>query len=352
MRVILRRPVPAALLALALCAGLGACGGGTVVLGTTAPTAVAPPTAAPTTAGSSTAPVASATPSTALSTTLSTTIAPSTAPPTTGLLEPSSTIAEPGTVLALDLLLTITVANENGAGYDRDLFPHWLDLDGNGCSAREDVLIAESLTPAQVDPFGCKVVEGDWVSAYDGEETTTPSEFDIDHVIPLKEAWDSGAWNWSPAARTAFANDLTDDRTLIAVSASSNRSKGDKDPSNWVPPLARDLCRYLGDWVSIKARWNLTMDQSESGRIRNLLTSDCPGLRIRTAAAPPVTVPGPSTSGATPTTDPVGSTGDAGGEVYYANCTAARAAGAAPIYRGEPGYRSGLDRDNDGVACE
>jgi len=279
-------------------------------------------------------------------------MAPATSvPATTGLLETSSTIApEPGTVTALDLLATVTVANERSGGYDRGLFPHWQDLDRNGCSAREDVLIDESLTAAQVDPYGCKVVEGDWVSAYDGEETTTPSEFDIDHVVALKEAWESGAWNWSASARKAFANDLSDDRTLIAVSASSNRSKSDKDPSNWLPPLSADLCRYLGDWVSIKARWSLTMDQSEFGRIRNLLTSDCAGLRIRVPDPPPVSVPPPSGNSDEPATT-VGA-GGSDGDVYYANCTEARAAGAAPLYRGEPGYRSAMDRDNDGVACE
>jgi hypothetical protein len=152
--------------------------------------------------------------------------------------------------------------------------------------------------------------------------------------------------------RRAFANDLTDERTLIAVSASSNRSKSDRDPSNWLPPISADLCRFLGDWVSIKVRWNLTMDQSEHGRIRNLLTDECPGLRVRTPSAPPVDLPDPSGPGDSGDTTTTADGGGGGGDAYYANCTEARAAGAAPILRGEPGYRSGLDRDDDGVACE
>ena len=254
-------------------------------------------------------------------------------------------------ILASALLETIVVENEHSGGYSRSLFVHWADLDGNGCSAREDVLIDESLTKAQVDPYGCKVIEGDWVSAYDGVETTTPSEFDIDHVVALKEAWESGAWEWSPTARKLYANDLTDDRTLRAVSASSNRSKSDKDPSNWLPPSSSDLCRYLGDWVAIKARWNLTMDRSEFGRIRNLLGSDCAGLLVERPAPPPVDIP---SAGGGSTTDTVeaGTSSGTSGDVYYANCSEARAAGAAPIYSGDPGYRAGLDRDRDGVACE
>jgi len=265
----------------------------------------------------------------------------------------STTVTPSGMTLATELLATVVVQNEHSGGYQRSLFPHWLDLDGNGCSAREDVLIDESLSKAQVDPYGCKVIEGDWVSAYDGEETSAPSELDIDHVVALKEAWESGAWEWSPTARKLYANDLTDDRTLRAVSAASNRSKSDKDPSNWLPPAASDLCRYLGDWVSIKVRWNLTMDQSEFGRIRNLLESDCPGLLVRIPDPPPVDVPASSGGGTSAASDTVqsGNTGNTG-DVYYANCSAARSAGAAPLHSGEPGYRAGLDRDHDGVACE
>ena len=329
-------------------APLTACGGGgsTVTLPTTsgAYSTTARPAAASTSSTSSSAISASTTTTTARTT--------STASPA-GQQATSTTVIPTGMALAADLLATIVVQNEHSGGYRRTLFPHWLDLDGNGCSAREDVLIDESLSKAQVDPYGCKVIEGDWVSAYDGEQTTTPSEFDIDHVVALKEAWDSGAWEWSPTARKLYANDLTDDRTLRAVSAASNRSKSDKDPSNWLPPAESDLCRYLGDWVSIKARWNLTMDQSEFGRIRNLLESDCAGLLVRIPEPPPVDVPTATGDGSAAGGDS-GQSGQSGtsGDVYYANCSEARAAGAAPLHSGEPGYRSGLDRDHDGVACE
>jgi hypothetical protein len=176
---------------------------------------------------------------------------------------------------ALSVLATITVQNEYKSGYSRSYFKHWIDANGNGCNTREEVLIAESQSKAQVDAYGCKVIEGDWFSPYDNVMYTNPSELDIDHMVPLKEAWDSGAWNWTAAQRQAFANDLSDARALIAVTAGQNRSKSDKDPSNWIPPQKSYTCTYLSEWVAIKARWKLSMDQSEFGRIKNLLTASC-----------------------------------------------------------------------------
>ncbi len=257
--------------------------------------------------------------------------------------------------LALDVLGTIVVEKEHTAGYDRALFGYPADLDGSGCDTRSEVLQRESTTFAQVDPIGCTVVAGDWLSVYDGLAFSSPGELEIDHVVALKEAWDSGAWAWSPTTRIAYANDLSDARTLRAVSVATNRSKGDKDPSNWLPPDSTDVCSFISDWVSIKARWGLSMDSSESGRIGNLLRGQCQGWSIAPWPPPnvstaPASQPAPapplaSVPAVEPTTPP-------GSGVYYANCTAARAAGAAPLHLGEPGYRLALDRDKDGIACE
>jgi hypothetical protein len=192
---------------------------------------------------------------------------------------------------ALSVLSTIAVQNEYKTGYSRSLFKHWIDANGNGCDTREEVLIAESQSKAQVDAYGCKVIEGDWLSPYDNVMHTNPSNLDIDHMIPLKEAWDSGAWKWSAAQRQTFANDLSDPRALIAVTAGQNRSKSDRDPSNWIPPQKSYTCTYLSEWVAIKARWNLSMDQSEFGRIKNLLTASCATATI----APWGTAPASST---------------------------------------------------------
>ena len=214
----------------------------------------------------------------------------------------TTTIAK-GAVLsdptALSVLATIAVQNEYKTGYSRSMFKHWTDANGNGCDTREEVLIAESQSKPQVDAYGCKVIEGDWLSPYDNVLHTNPSDLDIDHMVPLKEAWDSGAWNWTAAQRQTFANDLSDPRALIAVTAGQNRSKSDRDPSNWIPPQKSYVCTYLSEWVAIKAKWKLSMDQSEFGRIKNLLTASC----VTTTIAPWGTAPvAPTTSVTTPMT--------------------------------------------------
>ena len=229
----------------------------------------------------------------------------------------TTTIAK-GAVLGdpttLSVLATIAVQKEYKTGYSRSLFKHWTDANGNGCDTREEVLIAESQSKPQVDAYGCKVIEGDWLSPYDNVMHTNPSDLDIDHMVPLKEAWDSGAWNWTAAQRQTFANDLSDPRALIAVTAGQNRSKSDRDPSNWIPPQKSYVCTYLSEWVAIKAKWKLSMDQSEFGRIKNLLTASCVTATIVPWGTAPVA---PTTSVTTQPTatapvaiaDPIGAVG-------------------------------------------
>jgi len=213
----------------------------------------------------------------------STTVATSTSSSTTtGVVAPVAS----GSTAAL--LATITVENEYTSGYVRELFPHWKDLDGDGCDTREEVLIRDSQTKAQVDPFGCVVVAGDWLSPYDGARWSDKGNVDIDHVVALKEAWDSGAWAWTTSQRTLYANDLSDPRTLLAVTDSVNQSKSDKDPSNWLPPLTSYHCTYISDWVAVKARWKLSMDQSEYGRVKKLVDS-CGGSSVATSLPSTVT---------------------------------------------------------------
>jgi hypothetical protein len=147
--------------------------------------------------------------------------------------------------------------------YNRDRFKHWSDLDRNRCDARQDVLIRQSIGGrAQVDPFGCTVIAGDWFSEYDGKTFTEPGDLDVDHVVALGEGWRAGAWQWDDAKRERFANDL-ESRQLIAVSASSNRSKSDKRPDQWMPPRGEYRCQYLFDWVSVKSVWGLTVATPE-----------------------------------------------------------------------------------------
>jgi len=221
---------------------------------------------------------------------------------------PADLAASPGDTLnALEVLQTIRVERESPRGYSRSLFKHWLDVDGDGCDAREQVLKRDAIGLPQVDPFRCFVLEADWISPYDGKKTSDRTAVDIDHVVALKEAWDSGASAWGEAQRTAFANDTSDPRSLLAVSSSSNRSKGDKDPSNWLPSLRGYWCTYVANWISVKARWNLSMDQSEFGRLNNLLTGQCAGTTMRGWNAPPPGV-AVSTTSSTSTTSTTSTT--------------------------------------------
>ena len=165
--------------------------------------------------------------------------------------------------------LTLRIEEEAPAGYDRGLFEHWIDADGDGCDTRREVLIQESLTPVTIGP-GCFIDGGEWLSSYDGIMTTNPSEFDIDHLVPLKEAWDSGAYAWSDERRRDFANDLTNEVSLIAVTASSNRSKGADDPAEWLPPNGGFHCAYVDEWIEVKLYWNLSADTAEIAALEGI----------------------------------------------------------------------------------
>lgn len=151
-------------------------------------------------------------------------------------------------------------------GYDRDLFPHWTSV--GGCSTRETVLARDGSDVVPGDD--CYPESGSWHSAYDGETLEAAPDVDIDHVVPLAEAWRSGAAEWTTDRREAFANDL-DHSQLIAVSAASNRSKGDQDPADWEPPLVSFHCTYARMWIGAKYTWDLTVDPDEHAALEALL---------------------------------------------------------------------------------
>ncbi|MCR3749734.1 HNH endonuclease family protein [Lentzea californiensis] len=153
------------------------------------------------------------------------------------------------------------------AGYSRDRFPHWASQ-GNSCDTREIVLQKQGVDVKQ--DKDCKAVSGTWNSAYDGVVIKDAGEVDIDHTIPLAEAWRSGADKWTDDERKAFANDLGGIQ-LIAVTAKSNRSKGDQDPAKWKPPVTTYGCTYARHWISVKVSYKLTVDQPEHDALAALL---------------------------------------------------------------------------------
>lgn len=172
----------------------------------------------------------------------------------------------------------MSVATEVRTGYNRDLFPHWVDADGDGCNARYEVLIAEAVTAPGVGS-GCTLSGGRWYSYYDNAYWTLPADLDIDHMVALAEAWDSGARNWTTSRRQSYANDLGDPRPLAAVTDDVNQAKGDRDPAEWMPSYASARCRYINEWVAAKTRWRLTVDSAEKSALTTWANS-CSNVTI------------------------------------------------------------------------
>ena len=166
--------------------------------------------------------------------------------------------------------LQLVVAEDKTTGYKRSAFKHWIDVDRNRCNTRAEVLIEEAIIKTTVAPK-CKLAGGNCLSVFDGKTITNASKLDVDHMVPLAEAWRSGAWKWTFAQRQAFANDLDNSEALIAVTRSTNRSKGDKDPSLWMP--AKNQCIYIQNWISVKIKYSLTADPQEAEKLNSLVST-------------------------------------------------------------------------------
>jgi hypothetical protein len=166
--------------------------------------------------------------------------------------------------------ITLVVTADQVGGYSRTLFKHWIDADKDGCNTRYEVLIAEAIVKPTVGAR-CYLSGGKWKSSYEGKVFTNPTGLDIDHMVPLAEAWRSGAWAWTAAQRMEFANDLEDSRSLLAVTASLNRSKGDRDVAGWLPVKAQ--CAYISNWIAVKSRFDLTVDPTEGEFLQSKIAS-------------------------------------------------------------------------------
>ena len=286
-------------------------------------------------------------------------IAQTPTPTVTQVTAPVATSTQPkpaaaGTALAAVARLTVK-GRAPKTGYTRDQFGQsWFDVDRNGCDTRNDIL-RRDLSSRQMQN-ACKVLAGTLApDPYTGTSIRFvyggASEVDIDHVVALSDAWQKGAASWPAGKRLALANDPLN---LLAVDASANRSKGDGDTATWLPANKSFRCTYVARQVAVKAKYGVWVTAAERDAMTRVL-----------GACPSMPVPGPgsastvallpraaSTYTPLPVVPPAPSPAPAPASVYYVNCTAARAAGAAPIHRGQPGYRSALDRDGDGIACE
>lgn len=252
--------------------------------------------------------------------------------------------------LALDDLSV--AARGTMSDYDREaLFGGWIDADGDCEDTRNEVL-ARDLTGVTSDN-GCTVETGTLADPYTGTTidfvrgVTTSGAVQVDHVVSVGNAWVTGARRLSQAERVAFYNDPLN---LLAVDGPSNGAKSDEDASGWLPPDEAFACDMVAVQIAVKTKYALWVTAPEKNAMAEVL-STCPAQELPTGAAF-VDIPGGSTAGPAPAEQsPAGGT-TAPAQVHFANCTEARAAGAAPLHRGDPGFRDAMDGDKDGVACE
>jgi hypothetical protein len=211
---------------------------------------------------------------------------PAATPTTTGTPTPSPTLtpvdAPAGTVgtTLRKAAAMLVVQKEDRQAYVRSYFGKgWADADEDCRDTRQEVLARESLVPVGT---ACRIYRGKWHSYYDDKTWTRSFEVQIDHLVPLAEAWDSGAYRWNLATRVKYANDLGDPRVLVPTTTALNYAKLADDPQWYVPKLS--ACRYIGSWVAVKLRWNMTVDPREKAAIDRVVKG-CPNstLTVRRA---------------------------------------------------------------------
>jgi hypothetical protein len=174
---------------------------------------------------------------------------------------------------------SLPVAAENNAGYDRDRqFGDWNDANRDCQNTRAEVLQNESKVKTSFTTAKrCTVKGGRWVTTWDGRVHTSATTVQIDHTVPVHEAWGSGARYWTKSKRVAFYNDLGDHRALSAQTSKLNSAKQARGPEAWMPP--RHRCAYIGEWEAVKIRWGLKVDSAEKAALARIAGS-CPNVTL------------------------------------------------------------------------
>ena len=194
---------------------------------------------------------------------------------------PTAQAGKAKTTTGKALLAKLTVKAESTRRYHRSKFKLWVDRNGDCQDTRSEVLQDESSVPVTYYSNNpCHHVwTGQWVSWYDDKTwTNATKDLQIDHVVSLSEAWDSGAWDWTAKRREHYANDLGFAWTLDAVTGDLNQTKSDYDPVDWLPE--HHVCKYARHWVAIKYRWKLSIDSAEKAKLAGILTGDCGDLKL------------------------------------------------------------------------
>jgi hypothetical protein len=194
------------------------------------------------------------------------------------LLSPTNTQA------ATDALTVLNNLEVKGrapkTGYARSQFPHWSDPDRNGCDARNDILKRDLTNITyKAGTRDCKVIAGQLLDPFSGKVITFSADkvvVDIDHVVALSNAWQTGAAYFDKNKRSQIANDPLN---LLAVDAKLNRQKGDGDAATWLPPYKAFRCEYVARQVAVKAKYGLWVTQPEKAAIGKIL-STCVGQKL------------------------------------------------------------------------
>ena len=263
--------------------------------------------------------------------------------PDTSSVEPQGTapIGSDEASEALRILNTLPVKGRAPkTGYSRAQFGDaWSDIDHNGCDTRNDILNRDLTTKQHKNSRGCVVISGILNDPYTGKVINfmrgkdTSEQVQIDHVVALSDAWQSGAQEISAQERLQLANDP---ENLLAVDGPANQQKSDSDAATWLPANASFRCSYVARQIRVKAKYHLWVKPAEKEAMINVLTP-CAGAAAKPAPVPQVDTP--------PAQNPAPA-------LAFQTCADARAAGYRNMHRGAPGYSEHLDRDGDGIACE
>ena len=256
--------------------------------------------------------------------------------------------AESASKAAPTLVITVAAIPADIPDYDRSDWRHWVDADGDCQDARQEVLIEESLEPVTYETDReCRVEAGRWYGAFTGGYFEDPGDVDVDHMVPLKNAHNSGGWDWNPAMKEEYANSLGDDDHLIAVQDNANQSKGARGPDEWKPRDETYWCQYATDWAEIKERWSLTMTEPEAGAAVEMLNTceDPPVVEVEVWEALGEHEPEPTDELPNP---------------VYGSCEEAAEAGEQRVQGSQGGGQgfpkamvpSARDGDGDGIVCE